>query len=164
MESTTASARDLDDPQQLTIPRLLAVFDRCKRIPPERALWRELIALALRRGGHCGRLARRRDARSTPSCGCCPKGQVSIRWDESYNDVMRRYFMDEARADGYEVIDMQPVFVDHYRSHGEPFNWTRDKHWNALGHGLCAEQVARSHVMGRLQAVAADPSAILQSR
>ena len=133
MESTTARARDLDDPQQLTIPRLLAVFDRCKRIPPERALWRELIALALRRGGHCGRLARRRDARSTPSCGCCPKGQVSIRWrssslwtasghtaytegwehrwDESYNDVMRRYFMDEARADGYEVIDMQPVFV-----------------------------------------------------
>ena len=61
------------------------------------------------------------------------------RWDGSYHDVMRRYFMDEARADGYEVIDMQPVFVDHYRSHRQPFNWLRDNHWNALGHGLCAE-------------------------
>ena len=49
--------------------------------------------------------------------------------------------MDEARADGYEVIDMQPVFVDHYRAHQQPLNWLRENHWNALGHGLCAEQV-----------------------
>lgn len=67
--------------------------------------------------------------------------------DGSFHGVLRRYFKDQARADGYEVIDMHPVFVDHYRSHKEPFNWTRDKHWNALGHGLCAEQVAQSHVM-----------------
>ena len=72
--------------------------------------------------------------------------------DESYHDVVRRYFMDRARADGYEVIDMQPVFVDHYRSHQQSFNWTRDKHWNALGHGLCAEQVAKSQVLQRVQA------------
>ena len=74
------------------------------------------------------------------------------RWDGSYHDVMRRYFMDEARADGYEVIDMQPVFVDHYRSHRQPFNWLRDNHWNALGHGLCAEQVGRSQALHQLQA------------
>ena len=74
------------------------------------------------------------------------------RWDGSYHDVMRRYFMDQARADGYEVIDMQPVFVDHYRSHRQPFNWLRDIHWNALGHGLCAEQVGRSQALHRLQA------------
>ena len=74
------------------------------------------------------------------------------RWNGSYHDVMRRYFMDEARADGYEVIDMQPVFVDHYRSHRQPFNWLRDNHWNALGHGLCAEQVGRSQALHRLQA------------
>ena len=73
------------------------------------------------------------------------------RWDGSYHDVMRRYFMDEARADGYEVIDMQPVFADHYRVHRQPFNWLRDMHWNALGHGLCAEQVARSRMLQRLQ-------------
>ncbi len=74
------------------------------------------------------------------------------RWGRSYHDVMRRYFMDEARADGYEVIDMQPVFVDHYRSHRQPFNWLRDNHWNALGHGLCAEQVGRSQALQQLQA------------
>ena len=43
--------------------------------------------------------------------------------DGSYHDAVRRYFMDRARAGGYDVIDMQPVFVDHYRSHEEPFNW-----------------------------------------
>ena len=74
--------------------------------------------------------------------------------DGSYHDVVRRYFMDQARADGYEVIDMQPVFVDHYRLHQEPFNWTRDAHWNALGHGLCADQVARSRLMRGSQTAA----------
>ena len=73
------------------------------------------------------------------------------RWDGSYHDVMRRYFMREARQKDYEVIDMQTVFVDHYRSHGEPFNWRRDNHWNALAHGLCADQVARSRMLRQLQ-------------
>ena len=77
------------------------------------------------------------------------------RWDGSYHDVMRRYFMDEARVEGYEVIDMQPVFVDHYRSHRQPFNWLRDNHWNTLGHGLCAEQVGRSQALHRLQVATA---------
>ena len=73
------------------------------------------------------------------------------RWDGSYHDVMRRYFMDRAEAGRYEVIDMQPVFADHYRVHRQPFNWLRNMHWNALGHGLCAEQVARSRMLQRLQ-------------
>ena len=74
------------------------------------------------------------------------------RWDGSYHDVLRRYFMDEAEADGYEVIDMQPVFVDHFGAHRQPFNWPRDLHWNALGHRLCAEQVVRSPVLQSLWA------------
>ena len=41
---------------------------------------------------------------------------------------MRRYFMDRAPEKDYEVIDMHPVFVDHYRSRGQPFNWLRDIH------------------------------------
>ena len=77
------------------------------------------------------------------------------RWGGSYHDVMRRYFMDEARADGYEVVDMEPVFVDHYRSHRQSFNWLRDLHWNPLGHGLCAEQVGRSQALHRLRAATA---------
>ena len=53
---------------------------------------------------------------------------------------------------GYEVIDMQPMFVEHFRLHQEPFNWTRDKHWNSLGHGLCADRVAQSAVLRRMMA------------
>ena len=74
------------------------------------------------------------------------------RWDGSYHDVMRRYFMNEARADGYEVIDMHPVFVEHYGARRQPFNWLRDLHWNTLGHRLCAAQVAKSPALHRLQA------------
>ena len=79
------------------------------------------------------------------------------RWDGSYHDVMRRYFMDQARAGGFEVIDMQPVFVGHYRSHQQSFNWPLDLHWNPLGHGLCAEQVAQSAALRRIQAATAAP-------
>ena len=71
-------------------------------------------------------------------------------FDGTYHDLARRYFIERARAGGYEVIDMQPVFVDHYRSHQQPFNWTRDKHWNSLDHGLCADQVALSAVLRRM--------------
>ena len=74
------------------------------------------------------------------------------RWAGGYHDVMRRYFMDGARANGYEVIDMQPVFVDHYQTHEQPFNWPLDIHWNSLGHGLCAEQVAQSAALQRMRA------------
>ena len=34
----------------------------------------------------------------------------------TYHDLARLHFIERARAGGYEVIDMQPVFVDHYRS------------------------------------------------
>lgn len=74
------------------------------------------------------------------------------RWDGSYHDIMRHHLTDRAVAGGYEVIDMQPVFVDHYRSHRQPFNWLRDLHWNPLGHELCAGQVARSRTLRQLQA------------
>ena len=73
------------------------------------------------------------------------------RWEGSYHDAMRRYFISEARADGYQVIDMHPVFVDHYRLHEQPFNWLRDIHWNTLGHGLCAEQVIQSPAVRELR-------------
>ena len=76
---------------------------------------------------------------------------------EGYHDHVRRYFMERARAGGYGVIDMQPVFVEHYRSHHQPFNWTRDKHWNSLGHGLCALQVAQSAALSQMLAAARSP-------
>ena len=58
--------------------------------------------------------------------------------------------MELARADGYEVTVMRPVFTDHYQSQWQPFNRPHDLHWNALGHGLCAEQVGRSQALRRI--------------
>ena len=62
----------------------------------------------------------------------------------TYFHVMRRYFMTSATAAGYEVIDMQPAFARHYRTHGQRFDWPYEYHWNGLAHGLCAEAVSES--------------------
>lgn len=65
----------------------------------------------------------------------------------SFVDVMRRYFIANAGRKGYEVIDMQPVFLEHYRQHGRKFEWPQDAHWNAAGHERCFEAVAGSKLL-----------------
>ena len=64
--------------------------------------------------------------------------------ENSYEGVMRRYFMSNAARRGYPVIDMQPLLVEHYRIHGARFEWPQDGHWNALAHGVCADALQRS--------------------
>ena len=63
---------------------------------------------------------------------------------ETYGDVMRRYFMANAVRRGYETIDLHPAFVAHYETHRRRFEWPQDFHWNALGHEVCFDAVARS--------------------
>ena len=62
----------------------------------------------------------------------------------SFFDLMRNYLMSKAKKAGYEVIDMQPVFIDHYKSARKPFEFPSDAHWNELGHQLAAEQIINS--------------------
>jgi hypothetical protein len=71
----------------------------------------------------------------------------------SYFDVMRRYFMAGAKAKGFEVIDMQQEFIDHYKKHGQVFEFPSDDHWNAIGHEVFADAVARSAVYLRLSSI-----------
>ncbi len=71
----------------------------------------------------------------------------------SYFDVMRRYFMAGAKAKGFEVIDMQSEFIDHYRKHGQMFEFPNDDHWNAVGHEVFADAVERSAVYSRLSSM-----------
>lgn len=71
-------------------------------------------------------------------------GGEGRRAEDGYEDVMRRYFMRHAARRGYPVIDMEPPFVQHYRMHGQRFEWPQDAHWNALGHGVCADALLRS--------------------
>ena len=66
-----------------------------------------------------------------------------------FADEMRRYFIANARRRGYETIDMQPLFIAHHREHRRRFDWPHDAHWNALGHELCRDAVARSALLSK---------------
>ena len=63
------------------------------------------------------------------------------QFESSYFAKMRRYFTKTARAKGYKVIDMKPVFADHFSQNGQYFEFEHDKHWNELGHQLVAEEL-----------------------
>ncbi len=69
--------------------------------------------------------------------------------ESSYFSVMRRYFIENATAIGYETIDMEPIFRDHYKQHGRRFEYPDDGHWNSLGHALCFEAITDSRVFIR---------------
>lgn len=64
----------------------------------------------------------------------------------SFFDLMRDYFMVQARQRGYEVIDMQEVFQKDYSSRKERFEFPNDGHWNALAHSLVAKKIKDSNV------------------
>jgi hypothetical protein len=71
----------------------------------------------------------------------------------SYFDVMRRYFITGAKAKGFEVIDMQQEFIDHYKKYGQKFEFPDDYHWNAVGHEVFADAVKRSAVYLRFSSM-----------
>lgn len=64
----------------------------------------------------------------------------------SYFDLMRKYFIEVAVNKGYEVIDMQPVFIMKHKSEGIRFEIPSDGHWNEDGHRLVAEKIKASTV------------------
>lgn len=64
----------------------------------------------------------------------------------SYFDLMRAYFIEVAEEEGYEVIDMQPVFKNKHENEGIRFEFPSDGHWNEAGHKLVAEQIKLSAV------------------
>ena len=64
---------------------------------------------------------------------------------DSYVARMRDYLVSQARARGFEVVDMQPIFRAHYETHGQRFESRNEAHWNALGHAVVAEAIARTN-------------------
>src|SRR6266487_2773412 len=68
----------------------------------------------------------------------------------SYFDLMRQYFLHQAKRNGYEVIDMQPRFVFRNRRDGSRFEFATDGHWNELGHEEAADAIASSRVLDTL--------------
>ncbi len=65
---------------------------------------------------------------------------VCIRRDAIANQTLAAL----ARARGYRVIDMQPIFTEHYARTRQQVDYLpEDGHWNALGHDLAAREVAK---------------------
>jgi len=67
----------------------------------------------------------------------------------SYSDIMRRYFIEKAMENSYEVIYMEPIFINRNHKDGSRFDFETDGHWNALGHKLIAEAIQSSAVYTR---------------
>jgi len=67
--------------------------------------------------------------------------------------VMRRYMIEQARAKGFNVIDLHEAFVAAYKRDGKRFEYPDDSHWSAEGHAVVASEVqatpAYQSVFGR---------------
>ena len=63
---------------------------------------------------------------------------------------MRRAFRSKAESLGYEVVDLDPCFFEHYAAHAQRFEYPHDGHWNEIGHALAAKAVLTSKLVGRL--------------
>lgn len=73
-------------------------------------------------------------------------------WAEVQNTFYGRipqYFAAQARARGYEVIDLQPTFVQSTKLGRTVEVAPTDSHWSVLGHQLVAEELSRSKVFNR---------------
>lgn len=70
------------------------------------------------------------------------------RVSDSYVALMRRYMIENAEQAGFEVIDMQPIFIEDYKRRGERFEFPTDAHWNGNGHGVFAQVVKESRTIG----------------
>jgi hypothetical protein len=68
----------------------------------------------------------------------------------SYFDLMRRYLMEQARTAGFEVIDMQPAFMQRHALDASRFEFSTDEHWNGTAHAVGAAAAAASAAFRRL--------------
>ncbi len=58
---------------------------------------------------------------------------------------VRRHLIEAARARGFNVVDLEPVFRTGYARDGLKFDhWPLDRHWNALGHRTVAQAIEKS--------------------
>lgn len=70
--------------------------------------------------------------------------------EDSYFAHMRSYFKKQARSRGYEVIDMQPIFIERYKVDNSRFEFKSDGHWNELGHRVVAQAIGGSSLFNNV--------------
>lgn len=54
--------------------------------------------------------------------------------NNSYWGETRKYFLKKSKNLSFGVIDMQPIFLERYRSMGKRFEYDYDSHWNDYAH------------------------------
>jgi hypothetical protein len=68
----------------------------------------------------------------------------------TYFDRRRKAFLEKAQSRGYGTIDLDSIFFEHHRRTGERFEFARDPHWSAIGHGIAFAAVMASPFLARL--------------
>jgi hypothetical protein len=70
----------------------------------------------------------------------------------SFAERMRSYTAQSAIRQGFEVVDLHPVFAQEYIESGrqDKFEYPSDGHWNELGHFVAARAVTRSRMFNQL--------------
>jgi hypothetical protein len=86
------------------------------------------------------------------------------RAQNGYHEQMRRYIGAEARRRGFEVIDLEPVFIARYQREGKRFEFPTDSHWNELGQRVVAAELERSSVFKQVFGAAAVTTATAAER
>jgi hypothetical protein len=72
------------------------------------------------------------------------------RTQNGYQRQMVGYFVEKARAGGYEVLDMERAFIREHRAQGVRFEFPTDRHWNEAGQRVVAAEMAKSATFTRL--------------
>jgi hypothetical protein len=67
----------------------------------------------------------------------------------TYFELVRKEFLSRAASLGYDTIDLDVYFFEHFRRSGERFEFARDGHWNSIGHQVASEAVIRSNLVKR---------------
>jgi len=65
----------------------------------------------------------------------------------SYWSKMREYFIKQSVDKGFNVIDMQSVFINNYNSNKAKFEYVNDGHWNDLAHELVFKEIYNHKVL-----------------
>lgn len=73
--------------------------------------------------------------------------EAKARGVDSFFEVMRRYFLERAAANGLEAIDLDPAFLKQYAATKERFEYPNDAHWNPNGHRIAAEALKASKML-----------------
>ncbi len=69
---------------------------------------------------------------------------------ESFAAQMMAFLWTKAASQGFEVINLQPLFIAHHEEAGERFEFPFNNHWNATGHAILADAIRDSATFARV--------------